>query len=305
MTKDMIIIGAFDGLKWLTISQLFLAICFPLLNIIAVTNLFHEGGEVWATRLGSRVGAVGFFKHPGNLALYTIMSMSFFLSCYLSGFQRRMSTLLIAACVATVILTYSRTSFIALILVAFCTYYIYKNSKKNIFSLGNILKIVIPSTLALYWLIFLSPFSSSFIESDASSQYDNRMIHFFMAFKIFTDSPFLGVGLNAHLGYITKHFGIVQAFTADEFYLHNPIHNSHLIVLAETGIVGFILWVYFLLGGIINAKNQIAAGSNRIFSSTLVGVLIAYVIYGMTGWAPMSPSIFAFFLFYAYFAKMY
>lgn len=305
LKRDEVVKGVYDGLMLLTICQLTLAICFPILNMTVVTKLFHEGSEVWASRGGGRVGAVGLFKHPGNLALFTIISSTFFLSCFLSKFRARLSLLLLGACIITVILTYSRTSYVALIVIIFSVYYIFKNSKKNIFSVANILRLIIPSALVLYWLIFLSPFSETFLKSDASSQVDNRLVHFYMAFRMFSESPIIGVGINSHLGYISQHFGIAQAFTADDFYLHNPIHNSHLIVLAETGLLGFVLWIYFLFRSIIKAKNQIARKSNVIFSCTLIGIILGYIIYGMTGWAPMSPSIFSLLIFYVYFAIIY
>jgi len=44
-----------------------------------VTKIFHESAEYWATRGGNRVGAVGFFKHPGNLGLFITLASTFFL----------------------------------------------------------------------------------------------------------------------------------------------------------------------------------------------------------------------------------
>jgi O-antigen ligase len=305
LDKSDVVNGLFDGLKWLAYTQFFLAICFPVLGISAVTKLFHESAEIWATRLDTRSGAVGFFNHPGRLALFMVVASSFFLATYLYNFKRKASAICLGICILTLFLTYSRTSYLALIITLFSCYYIDKNAHKNIFSIGNILKFVVPTVLALVYLIAYSPLSELFLQSDSSDQYDNRMVHWLMAFHIFETSPIIGVGLNAHLSYISQHLGIVSQVTMDDFFSVNPIHNIHLIILSEVGIVGILLWVYFLFGNIIKAKKEIKEGHNEVLSLTLVGLFVAYIIYGLTGWAPFSTAILPIFLFITFFSIKY
>lgn len=305
LTQYDVISGLFDGLMLLAWGQFFLAICFPVLGISAVTKLFHESAEVWATRLDTRSGAVGFFNHPGRLALFMVIASSFFLATYVYDFRKKASLTGLVLCILTIFLTYSRTSYLALIITLFSCYYINKNAYKNIFSIANILKFAVPTTLALVYLIAFSPLSELFLQSDSSDQYDNRMVHWLMALNIFNASPLIGVGLNAHLSYISQHLGIVSQVTMDDFFSINPIHNIHLIILSEIGILGMILWFWFLFGNIFKAKKEIENGHNEILSLTMVGLFVAYIIYGLTGWAPFSTAILPIFLFITFFSIKY
>jgi O-antigen ligase len=306
LTKNEVIQGLFDGFMLLAFIQLFLAICFPLLGIAQVTTMFHEVAADAATRHDSnRVGAVGTFQHPGNLALFCVLSGSFFLACYLNNYRKKISFWLIIINAMTIVLTFSRTSYLAFLIVIAALIYINRNAKKNIFSLASIFKLVVPVSLVFLWLIFLSPLSASFLESDTSEQYQNRMVHFFMAYSIFQQSPILGVGLNAHLAFLSKNFSIANTFTLDNFFTENPIHNIHLIVLAETGIFGFLLWFRFIFKNIVTAKNEIAKNRNQVLSLTLIGMFCAYLFYGMTGWTPFSRGVLPLFLFITYFAVAY
>src|SRR5690606_25896495 len=139
-----------------------------------------------------------------------------------------------------IVLTYSRTAYLAFIVVLLSEWFIVKNAHKNIFSPFNLIKVALPIAVLLVWLIYFSPFSEVFLKSDADNQFDNRMIHWLMALDIFNRSPLIGVGYNAHLAFVAKHVSIATTLTINDFFTANPIHNIHLIILAETGLVGFV-----------------------------------------------------------------
>jgi len=301
LSKAEIFDGLFDALRILCSIQVILAICFPLLKLSFVTELFH--GKVaaeWATRMNTRVGAVGLFVHPGNLALFTILASSFFLATYLNGYRTKLSLFLLACNVPTIILTYSRTSYLAFVLVVSIVYFFHKFRYQNLLSVSNILKFVVPTLLFLGWLVYFSPFSENFLKSDSSDMVEARSIHFLIALTIFTASPIIGVGVNTHLTFFDHNSSIQKMLPAiQEFYTVNPIHNIHLIILTETGLIGFVLWICFLFNSLAKAKKTIANTSQTtsIFSLTLVGFIFAYIIYGLTGWAPLSKGLLPFFLF--------
>lgn len=302
LTFKQILFGLYDGLKILAIVQIILAICFPALGLIEVTSIFHEQSGQWATRQGNREGAVGLFVSPGNLALFNIIAISFFLSSYISKFKPSQSVIFLIFNLITLFLTYSRTAYLTLIIVMITIYYINNNATKNIFSLSNILKLFIPVFSALGWLVFYSPLSDLFLKGDSSEQYGNRMFHWLMSFEILSKSPLIGVGINSHLAFVPKNNLVLGDLTIDDFYYKNPIHNIHLIVLAENGILGAIIWLIFIFGCISTAKKSISHNNNKMFALTLIGLLTAYLFYGITGWAPFSTSILPFFLFFTFFA---
>lgn len=302
LKKHEIIQGLFDGFLILGLLQLILAICFPALGIISVTNLFHTGAEEWATRLGSRDGAIGVFKHPGNLGLYTLISSSFFLSCYLKNYKQKLSMLLLISNAVTLFLTYSRTTYFVFIIVLFSIYFLYKNAKKNIFTIASFFKFILPTVLLMIWIIYFSPISESVLTKDTAEQYENRMIHWLIGLKIFTVSPLIGVGFNAHLAFLSKNYSFASSLSIDDFFTKNPIHNIHLIILTEVGIIGLVLWITLLISKVNIAKKQIANNNDVIISLTSIGIVVSYFFYGMTGWAPFSPSLLPYFLFIIFFS---
>ena len=292
--------GFYHSFSFLAILQFILAICFPVLRINFVTELFHgEIASEWATRMGTRVGAVGIFVHPGSLALFAIMSISFFLATFFNNYKRDKSLYLILLNIIITVLTYSRTSYLTLVLVICLLIYFYKFRYKTIFSLTNLVTFLVPTLGLLYYVVFLSPFSENFLKSDSSDMYEARTIHFIMSFMIFKSSPIIGVGINTHLNYFDKMYSIQKLLPhMDDFYSTNPIHNIHLITIAETGLLGISLWICFLFGGIADAKKQISLinEKNTIFSFTLIGFVFSYIFYGLTGWAPFQKGILPIFL---------
>jgi O-antigen ligase len=305
LSKEEIIKGIFDGLLILCTIQIILAICFPVLGIKAVTDIFKEGASEWSTRLGTREGAVGIFSHPGHLALFTVFASAFFLGCYLTGYNQKHSLRIILLNAITIILTYSRTSYLAFFLVLAGIYYIFKNSNKKILSPVNILKYGLPILLFLYWIVFFSPLSHQFLESDVDDMYEARLIHWMWALDIFNTSPFIGVGINAHLTYILENNSLFDDGIIPQFFFDNPIHNIHLIILSELGLIGFIPWLIFLISSISKGKQQVSSKQNEIFSLAHIGIILTYLFYGLTGWAPFSQSVLPFMLFFTYLAFRY
>ncbi|WP_254412300.1 O-antigen ligase family protein [Dyadobacter diqingensis] len=272
-----------------------------------VTTLFHLTGDVGATRMGSesRAGAIGFFAHPGALALYSTISSVFFLFYILNKQNVKKSNFIFLLNLVTIVLTFSRTTYLVYILVIFLSYYILKNPKKSIFSLKNVLRLFLPLGLLFLWIIVFSPLSDIFLESDVNQQFDNRALHWLMAIEAFKQAPIFGVGLNTHLIYFSKHPTILKNLELSPFFLENPIHNIHLILLVELGLVGFIMWIIFLGRSVANSKFDISKGQNTALSITQIGTVIVYIFYGLTGWAPFSLNILPYFLFIMYFAEKY
>src|SRR5690606_19205525 len=152
--------GIYDGLMILVILQFILSICFPVLNMSMVTKIFHESAEYWATRGGNRVGAVGFFKHPGNLGLFITLASTFFFASYLKQYRARTSLLLLGMSAAIVFLTFSRTSYITFIITSSVIFFYHFFGKKREVNVKSLIKIILPIGLFIYWVIFLSPFAS-------------------------------------------------------------------------------------------------------------------------------------------------
>jgi O-antigen ligase len=292
--------GIFASFLFLCALNFCLAILYPVLGVSFVTTIFQAGGDMWATRNGTRAGAIGIFVTPANLGLFSVIASGFFFASYLNGFKKKLSLAMLVLTGITIILTYSRTSYITLVVILFILYYIFKNADKPLLSLKTFFLGVLPALIVLYWLVFLSPFSATFLKTDADDMYQARLDHITMGMDIFHRSPIIGVGINSHLEFVNRSPEMSKVIH-NEFLTSNPIHNTHLIILAETGVIGFSLWVIFIISTLIQAKLNIAQNVNTILSLTQIALIIIYIIYGFTDWAPVSHSTFPLFLLFTFF----
>lgn len=299
--------GMYDAFFVLGVVNFILAICFPVLGIKSVTTFIHILGEEGATRLGSesRAGAIGVFSHPGNLALFTTISSIFCL--YFISVKKRVSKtyLILILNLLTLILTFSRTAYLVYAVSIGLIYYVLKHPRQRLFSIKNTFRYAIPLIVAVIGTLMFSSFNSAIAGSDVSEQFDNRTLHWAMGFLAFNTSPLLGVGINSHLMFFSEHLSLTSVMNLEDFFLANPIHNIHLVVLSETGLLGFVCWCMFLVASMNRAKRNIASGVNVILSSVHIGIILTFILYGLTGWAPFSLSILPFFLFITFFTNSY
>jgi len=131
-----------------------------------------------------------------------------------------------------------------------------------------------------------------------------------LGWETFLGNPLFGVGLNSHLSAITDNVVLVNVLgfygnDNDNFLLTNPVHNSHIIILAELGVVGGLLWFYGFFSFLINNLNSLI-GLNKYHSGKkelqnhlisklfAVGVIVSYFLYAFTGWATMHYFTFVF-----------
>lgn len=298
-----IIKGLYDGLKVLTILNLFLAICYPVLNIgIAATLFKGEHALEWAQRRAGYASAVGIFGHPGPLALFSLIAAIYFLACSFNSYNRRLSKYLILANMFVILLTFSRTTYISSIIVFLLLFVVHKQ-KKQLFSVKNIL--IVTSLFALVvFVLYLTPLSDVFLKTDAGDQIENRYAHWILGYDMWNTSKLLGIGMNTHVYYMSTKLPINLDSAIIAFLIRSPIHNIHMIILAETGLLGIFTWLYFYVYNIGRSSKR-AHGTNsasNILRLTYTGVLSAFFIYGTFGWTPFQPEIFSFGLFIGYFA---
>lgn len=283
LSYQSVLHGLYDGFKYAIGLQFLLTILFPVLNITVISELFRPEVSEWAFRRDV-ASALGTFMHPGALALFSCMSAMFFLSCYLNKYEGKGAIVGILMCMFIVFFTYSRTSYLAIIGTLFLVYFIYYNRKR--IRIKSIIYVGI-GLIGIVSVFLLSPLSSMFFQSDVDVQIENRELHYLLAFGCFTDSPLIGVGLNNHVNYLYNYLNTNYIGHVGDFFITNPVHNSHLIILAETGIIGFILWVYYFLSRIFRGI-KFCIGSDvsiNIINLAFAGILIVYLVYGMTGWA--------------------
>lgn len=300
--RDIVFKGIFDGFAGLVFLQFVLAIAYPILGIKEVTNLFLDGAMHWAVEgRGGRNSAIGIFGHPGNLALFMTVCIAMFYSCFLHNINKRGALFFLGLSIVTLFLTLSRSGLLAIIISFPIMFIVYRKPDRSVFSLRNILIFVFGSSLLLLLIIALTPIGDYFHDDNFADMGSARMIHWVAGYEVFIRNPLLGVGLNTHLNYFAEQLPIL-----DGFFARSPIHNIHIIILSEMGLLGLLFWFAFIVKSIKSSQRQLTLSPHREVSAlnlTLIGVVTNYFIYGFFGWAPFANeqlSIFFLIYFFAY-----
>lgn len=305
-TLKEILRALYDGIMLITGLQAILSICYPVLGIEAAATLFR-GDEAleWSERRGS-MSAIGTFGHPGGLALFCLIAGIFFLACYFNKYKPKMSLFLLGVNICVIFLTFSRTTYVSTVAILLLLYFVQRQGRK-VFEIGNIIKIL-GSFLLLIAILYLTPLSDMFLKSDASDQVDNRMAHVIFGYEIWKNSEILGVGINSHVYFMINKLNISlknMNSKALAFLIRSPIHDIHIIVLAETGLLGLFTWVYYFASRIIRYSKccHTEAFILNIFNLTFVGSLSSIFLYGFFGWTPFHPETYTFVIFLGFFAS--
>jgi O-antigen ligase len=299
MDWDEILKGIYDGLSIAIILQSILVVFYPIMGLAIVTTIFR-GDEIgqWAERREGYSSAIGTFMHPGSLALFSTLVLMFFISCRLHMYRSRASLIHILLCVFVIVFTYSRTSYISSFLAAGFLMFIFPNLKKIKVStilyvfFGVIIVILVVQNTAL---------ANLFLKSDSEMQTESRLIHFGLAYEMWQKSKLIGIGLNNHVAFMST-FVSRDFFAVDPFFFENPIHNIHLIILVETGVLGFVVWIYYIISRILKGlRNSLYSNGVGIINLSNVGAILAYVIYGMAGWSGFHREIYPIILLFGFF----
>ena len=263
---DVILKGIYEGFLYTTILQAVLAICYPILGIDQVVHLFRGATSI---RAEERPGAPGTFTHPNSLGGYMAYIVSFFTVCYLMGYHKKTSLWAGLLALFVLIMSFSRTSMLAVSISFILIITIYTTQNSSIFSIKNIFTKILP------------------------------IIAVIVAIVLFT--PLKGVGLNAHLEYIRANssfriFGDVSRiiWQAEEFMSTNPIHNVLLIWLSEFGIIFTLPILYFFVRRFYKIKSILRSDDDtnyKIISLFSIGLITCLLVHGMADWAPMSRPL--------------
>jgi O-antigen ligase len=126
--------------------------------------------------------------------------------------------------------------------------------------------IVLILILGILWLPFQSVISARLLGDDGGSA-ESRIPLMKLAFRIIEDNPVLGVGANNFTvvmdRYLTSDFREGWRFA---------VHNKYLLVLAETGILGLLAFLAFLLDALRKGW-QCWAVHDRLMSPIALGIM--------------------------------
>lgn len=207
-----------DRLRWFS-----LAICICTTVIVLHSVQQAEAGIGWTgakTVEGNRVTWVGIFNDPNDLGLLFLVALPMLLmrAQLAAGLLVRGFWYLIAAGhVYAVWLTHSRGAMLTLMLLAAIAF-LRRYGAMKLTAAGMV-------ALPALYLVFSRMRA---IEADEESAY-GRIDAWYTGIQLFRENPLLGVGMDA--------------FTD---YHHLTAHNSYILVLAELGASGYMMWTLMI-----------------------------------------------------------
>ena len=272
--KDVILLSLYDGLSILITIEFIISFSYVIMHIDYFQQFFlgNQTKELEWIREGTNVRrAYGTTYQPNRLAGLCAYATMFFLPCYLFRFKKISSLLLTFMSFATIVFSQSRSALVATVvsIVLVVLMYYYKRLK---FSLAKIVTLAVITSLLGLSLLNLDIISDMLFKSNLEEMEEARMFHYILAYGILNDTSFMGVGLNSHVFYMYDqllHYGFAS------FYYTRPIHSVHLSILAETGIIGFLFWIYFLISRFSRISTlPLSRMNSPILCFAFVGMLI-------------------------------
>jgi hypothetical protein len=264
----------------------FMSFLFPDIYRQLFFSLFDMNSQITIDKL-IRAGAhTGFTNQTSaNGFLISIGLGIFFSKVYTRENSNIWIKILIVFSIIALFMTMKRSFIIANIISAIILIYIkikVENRKVN-----RIFKIFSTSVVLILTLILISPYVPviqntlvRFELTDDGIYTSGRDIIYLLGIKMFLSSPLRGVGLDTVSPFFAQNFGLNGV---------QQMHNIYIQLLAETGIIGFIIFVGCFIGMYVISykvtKQGLRYGHNRvkyILSSSLY-VQTLWLIYGFFG----------------------
>jgi hypothetical protein len=198
-------------------------------------HLHGAVGKGGLTRAGGTVGAPNTAAAYLSLLLAPAASLLF---ADLGRSYRLLATAVLALGGIALIFTFSRGGWVAFAL-SITGLYLFVWRRRGLSLRAPIAVVVV---VVLLFLPFQNLISERLLGDDKGSA-ESRIPLIRLALRIFEDHPFLGVGSNNFTVVMDRY--LTSEFRSSFLY---AVHNTYLLILAETGVVGFLAYLAFLFG---------------------------------------------------------
>lgn len=221
-------------------------------------NLFYLGWDEHMYRL------FGAFLDPNFTGIFLSLFLVFLLGKRLKmpieplTKNKLFLSIIIAFTLGSLILTFSRSAFLTLFFASTVFFFLI-GKKRWIFIMIGIMLVVGMVLSQRFYIESVNPFRTI--------SYQARLKSMKEAIGVFSHKPVLGVGFNAYR-YAQLHYGSRGQQNIETSHADAGVENSFFFVLATTGILGLIAYVFMLFNILKNTYR------NPVVFSSIVGLCI-------------------------------
>ncbi len=215
------------------------------------------------------IRAYGTFPHPNIFAAFLLFSLFCFYFLYLKVKETAFSTKLASMLIFTILvfslfLTFSRT-FIILFISFSIFLFLYLFFRKELYrpyhKRTTMLCTILLFAVVLCAIPMQKELCSRFVTGGVDAAINLRYFYNFISISIIRENPFLGTGLGNFVWRLQDFQGSLRAanlfYKLDvpetqvipyqaPFWLFQPVHNIYLLIAAEIGIPGLLIFLVFL-----------------------------------------------------------
>jgi len=253
------------------------------------------GTAVVETQTSRLLRAYGSFSHPnifGGYLAVGIFLLGWGIRFIQSKRARFLFTIALILLLSTLLLTFSRSAWLALSIGFFCVIGL------MIFRKRSLPRHTIPFVVVGFLTIFITTgifHAHVFSRFESTSRlekisFEERVSQYQQFQDVLRRNPFFGVGPGAYP------FALAEVFPKKDVWSYQPIHNVFLLLLAELGVVGLLAFLYLLLR-VDQVSTQVAKRAEGMFAlslSILLLVLSLFDHYLWSFWSGLALCAFVF-----------
>ena len=215
------------------------------------------------------------FPHPNALGAYLLVLVPLFF-VWLKKEQKLLNYLGLIGCFVGIIFAFSVNVYLSFVLTLI-TYFWIRHCERSL----NCITIFVTTIVVTSLLLMITANQLIDLKYLFTESISNRLMLSRVGGLVFSQSPFLGIGLNNFLYFIPK-YSSLTGFV----WLLQPVHNMFIYLLVETGLIGLLV-VFWTL---IKFAKHLVINNRGVF-------LFIYILILMTGfndhyWITIQQNIF-------------
>ena len=216
------------------------------------------------------------FSHPNVLAGYLLIIST--LTLYASfkknkafSLPRLYYLLVYFFCTFALFITYARIAILCWVFTTLIFVFLQLKKEQKIVTIGLSVCLLALLFFISWHLQLLQRFTSLTLTDESVTQRENLLL---ASWQLFSMHPLFGVGLNSFLPSLSQ-LPMLQL----NFFLLQPVHNIFVLVAVELGLVGLIVFIWFIGKTIYKNFKNWQQESNRLSFSFLCLILLLQIIF--------------------------